>query len=96
MKVALELQPVCGKRSGIGTYTYELSKRLKNEDGLEFHGNLFNFLKRNNNDDALSGITMPINENPSLTYGVYRRIWHALPIPYKCVFPQHADLSVFF
>lgn len=96
MKVALELQPVCGKRSGIGTYTYELAKRLKNEDWLEFQGNLFNFLKRNNNDDALSGITMPINENSLLPYGVYRRVWHALPIPYKYMFPQHADLSVFF
>ncbi len=42
MKVALELQPCCGKRSGIGTYAYELAKRLNNRDGLEFCGNLFN------------------------------------------------------
>ena len=35
MKVALELQPCCGRRSGIGVYTYELAKRLRSENGLE-------------------------------------------------------------
>lgn len=49
MKVALELQPCCGKRSGIGMYTYELAKRMRDRDGLEFCGNLFNFAGRNDN-----------------------------------------------
>ena len=49
MKVALELQPCCGRRSGIGVYTYELAKRLRSENGLEFCGNLFNFAGRNDN-----------------------------------------------
>lgn len=96
MRVALELQPCCGKRSGIGVYTYELARRLRSGDGLEFVGNLFNFVGRNDNSAALSGISMPIRENRRLPYGIYRRVWNVLPIPYRAMFPEGADLSVFF
>lgn len=95
MKVALELQPCCGNRSGIGMYTYELTKRLRSENGLEFAGNVFNFLGRNDNTDALSGIGMPIRVQKSMPYGVYRRIWHTVPFSYNTLFPA-ADLNVFF
>lgn len=78
-KVALELQPCCGNRSGIGTYTHELACRLEDHDGLEFQGNLFNFLGRNDNSAALTGVSMPIAQCSSLPYGVYRRIWHSVP-----------------
>lgn len=95
MKVALELQPCCGRRSGIGTYTYELARRLKNQDGLEFCGNLFNFAGRNDNTAALQGIGMPVRENRVLDYGVYRRIWNLLPVTYQQLFPE-SDLTVCF
>lgn len=95
MKVALELQPCCGNRSGIGTYTYELARRLQDGDGLEFVGNVFNFLYRNNNTSALDGIKLPVCVQPCLPYGVYRRIWHMIPISYGMMFPK-TDLSVFF
>lgn len=96
MRVALELQPCCGKRSGIGTYTYELARRLKAQDGLEFYGNLFNFWGRNDNASSLEGITMPMRECRAFPYGVYRRIWHGVSIPYGWMFPQGVDLSLFF
>ncbi len=96
MKVALELQPCCGKRSGIGIYTYELARRMRDGDGLEFYGNLFNFMGRNDNRTALSGIDMPVTTRKLLPYGVYRRIWGFVPIPYGALFPGGADLSVFF
>lgn len=96
MKVALELQPCCGKRSGIGTYTYELAKRMRDQDGLEFCGNLFNFLGRNDNSSALAGITMPVRESRAFPYGVYRRLWNIVPISYQSMFPGLADLSIFF
>lgn len=95
MRVALELQPCCGDRSGIGTYTYELARRLKSGGGLEFSGNVFNFLNRDDNRAALEGIDMPVHVKKSLPYGVYRRIWHSLPISYEMFFPK-ADLTVFF
>ena len=77
VEIALELQPCCGKRSGIGNYTYELARRMQDGDGLTFRGNLFNFCRRNDNRSALAGIKMPIAEQASMTYGVYRRIWGA-------------------
>lgn len=96
MRVALELQPCCGNRSGIGTYTYELAKRLRDENGLEFCGDLFNFLGRNDNSQALEGIEIPINECRLFPYGVYRRIWDMASIPYQSLFPRTVDLSIFF
>lgn len=94
--VALELQPCCGKRSGIGVYTCELAKRLHGDENLRFCGNLFNFLGRNDNSEALRGISMPINESRVFPYGVYRRIWKYLPLRYERFFPLQADLSLFF
>ncbi len=94
-RVALELQPCCGNRSGIGTYAYELARRLHDGDGLEFQGNVFNFLGRNDNRAALEGISMPINECRLFPYGVYRRIWHTAPPRYDRLF-RPADLSLFF
>lgn len=96
MRVALELQPCCGKRSGIGMYTYEIAKRLKDSEDMEFCGNLFNFIGRNDNSAALQGITMPIQESRLFPYGVYRRIWNYVPIPYQSLFPKAVDLTIFF
>jgi len=95
MRVALELQPCCGKLSGIGLYTYELARRLRDEDGLKFQGNLFNFLGRDNNQGPLAEIKMPIRESHAFPYGVYRRIWNFVPIPYNALFAE-ADLNLFF
>lgn len=96
MRVALELQPACGKRSGIGNYTYELARRLRDGDGLEFCGNLFNFLGRNDNSALLGALEMPVRTCRAFPYGVYRRVWRLLPIPYQALFKGRADLSVFF
>lgn len=96
MRVALELQPCCGKRSGIGTYAYELSRRLQDGNGLEFCGNLLNFMGRNDNSESLKDIAMPIRESRIFPYGIYRRIWDWFPFPYQSLFPGEADLSVFF
>lgn len=95
MKVALELQPCCGNRSGIGFYAYELSKRLQDNDDLSFAGNVFNFLGRNDNTSSLAEIYMPVRVQKAMPYGVYRRIWHALPVSYEAFFPR-ADLTFFF
>ena len=95
LKIALELQPCCGQRSGIGVYTYELAKRLLDHDGLTYHGNIFNFAGRNDNSEKLRDVAMPIYENKILPYGVYRRIWGKVPISYDALFPS-ADVSLFF
>jgi len=94
--VALELQPCCWQRAGIGVYTYELARRLKNTDDLEFYGNVFNFAGRTDNTRVLEGISMPVRECKALPYGIYRRIWHLFPVSYDRLFSKRADLSLFF
>lgn len=94
-RVALELQPCCGSRSGIGTYTYELARRLHSGSGLEFQGNVFNFLGRNDNRAALAGISIPVAQCSTMPYGVYRRVWHGFPVHYNSLFPD-AELTLFF
>ena len=95
MNVALELQPCCGNRSGVGTYTYELARRLRDGDGLEFCGNGFDFLGRRGYAQLLETVPMPVRLQKSMPYGVYRRIWHTVPLSYNTLFPT-ADLNVFF
>lgn len=94
--IALELQPCCWDRSGIGTYTYEIAKRIKNKEGMEFCGNLFNFLGKEDLTQKLDGITMPVRVNRTCSYGIYRRMWRYIPVPYEAMFPGKADVSVFF
>ena len=93
--VALELQPCCRERSGIGLYTYEIAKRLHSNGDIEFRGNVFNFTGHHNNSSSLDGIDFPIHENRMFTYGIYRRIWNMIPVSYQSVFPA-SDLNVFF
>lgn len=95
-QVALELQPCIGQRSGIGNYVYELAKRFKNDNALQFSGNVFNFVNRNDNASGLDGIKIPISICNIFSYGVYRRLWHWLPVRYNQLFSVNADLSLFF
>lgn len=96
MKVALELQPCCWTRSGIGTFTYEIARRLESNVDIEFYGNVFDpFWKKNENGD-LSDIKMPIRQNKLLPYGAYRRLWNYIPFEYQKIFTPKVDLSVFF
>lgn len=95
-RVSFELQPCCGKRSGIGLYAYELVRRMRDTEEIAFVGQVFNLLGRNDNSASLSGIQMPICESRLMPYGVYRRIWNVLPFSYETMSGSRADLSVFF
>ena len=94
--VALELQPYIGNRSDIGTYAWELARRLQDDDDLHFCGTSYNFLGRHDRTAELEGIRMPVIEGRILPYWAYRRIWKLLPIPYHLAVPAKADLFVFF
>lgn len=94
-QIALELQPCMGNRSGIGMYAYEIAKHLPSESAMSFCGNVFNFRSRTNLNAAMPQLGMPFRVCTKLPYGVYRRIWHALPVSYERFFPC-ADLTVFF
>lgn len=96
MNVALELQPCYWARSGIGTYVYEIARRLRDTERFQFHGNVFDFRDKEGGSSALDGIQMPIQKNRLLPYGVYRRLWNYLPVRYSQMFSQPADLNIFF
>lgn len=94
-KVALDLQPCCGNRSGIGMYTYELARRVRDTSKLTFSGNVFNFGNRLEMDRFLAGIDMPVRSCATIPSKIYRRLPKSLAIPYDWVFSK-ADLSLFF
>ncbi len=94
-KIALDLQPCCGKRSGVGNVAYELARRMHSSEEFEFQGNVFNFLGRNDNGPSLAEIDYPVKECRLMPYGVYRRLWNYVPLKYSSIFGK-ADLSLFF
>lgn len=96
MKVSIELQPCLKNKSGIGVYTYELTKRLQNFRDIEFEGNIFNFFNRNFIERDIEGIGINRNICSLFPYGVYRRIWSYVPIKYNFLFKRNADIYQFF
>lgn len=94
-QVALELQPCIGNRSGIGMYAYEIARHLQIEPSISFCGNVFNFRSKVDLREEIPQVDIPIRGCTKLPYGVYRRIWHMLPVSYETFFPN-ADLTVFF
>ncbi|MHC1749551.1 MAG: glycosyltransferase family 4 protein [Cellulosilyticaceae bacterium] len=96
MKVGIELQPCLKNRSGIGVYTYELTKRLQTYDDIDIQGNIFNFLNRNDNSKDLAGLNFSMETCRLFPYGVYSRIWNQIPIHYQVLFNQKVDVYHFF
>ena len=96
MRLALELQPCLRSRSGIGIYTYEMAKCLQHQQSLQLEGNIFNFLMRNNLQKELKDFSFPQRYCTLFPYGIYRRIWRHLPIPYRWLFGKGADITHFF
>jgi len=94
IKVGLELQPCCSQKSGIGYYTYEIVKRLVNNNKYEFYGNIFNFMGRNNFELIDLDYDLVINKN--IPYGIYRRIWKYISFEYEKLFHNNVDINHFF
>ncbi|NFI51518.1 glycosyltransferase family 4 protein [Clostridium botulinum] len=96
MKVSIELQPCLKNKSGIGVYTYELTKRLQYFKDIEFEGNIFNFFNRNDIEKDIEGLDIRKNICSLFPYGVYRRMWSYIPIKYNFLFRRNADIYQFF
>lgn len=95
MRVALELQPCGGQMTGIGHYTFELTKRLVPTKEMRIQGNLFNFAARHDNSFLHNAMPFPVLENNLMPYGIYRRLWQFLPVGYEALFGE-ADVTHFF
>lgn len=96
IKVALELQPCVKQRSGIGVYTYEISKRLKNSNDITYYGNILDFADLHRSKEELAELSYKINLNKSISYSIYRRIWDFLPFSYNTFFKDKSDIYHFF
>lgn len=96
MRVSIELQPCLKNKSGIGVYTYELTKRLQNFKDIEFEGNIFNFFNRNYIEKDIEGLHIKKYICSLFPYGVYRRIWSYVPIKYNFLFRTNSDIYQFF
>ncbi len=96
MKISLELQPCLKNKSGIGIYTYEMSKYLQKYSDITLCGDIFNFINRNNIDKDIEGLNFNNNIFILFPYGVYRRIWNYIPIKYNWIFNDKSDIYHFF
>ncbi|MVX67321.1 glycosyltransferase [Clostridium chromiireducens] len=96
MKVSIELQPCLKNRSGIGIYTYEISKNLQRFHNINLCGDIFNFINRNNLDKDLDGLDFNCKVFNLFPYGVYRRMWNYIYIKYNWLFKDRSDIYHFF
>lgn len=95
MRVGLNLQPSMGNRTGIGMFTHEVAKRLKNDENLEFQGEVFDFRNRNKSENLRNEYDFPIQIYNKIPFGIYRRIWNVVPLNYEMFF-QETDIHHFF
>lgn len=95
MKIAVELQPILKKKTGVGWYAYHLVQELSKRN-VELNGKVFNFLGRNNLTQSLQDITIDIETCKLMPYGVYSRLWDMIPISYNLLFSKKADIYHFF
>ena len=94
-RICFDLQPLVGKRSGIGWYTYNIINNL-NQDDIEVMGMCFDFLGKNHVAEKLSDIK-PDNLyiNKFIPSKVYRLLTGLLPINYDWFFPK-GDIYHYF
>ncbi|MBC2581568.1 glycosyltransferase family 1 protein [Clostridium sp. DJ247] len=95
MKVSLELQPILKAKSGVGWYTYNIIKELISRN-IELNGQVFNFLGRNDVQDSIKDLNINIETCKAIPYGVYRRMWNYVPVPYDILFKTRSDINHFF
>lgn len=97
-KVALDLQPTLDEHmSGIGTYTYEICRRLKSNNDIEYFGNAFSFKKENRikADERLKAFPYK-KDIAEFPYKVFKYSSFILPLNYSNFFKEKTDLSIFF
>lgn len=96
MRIGIELQPCLNNKSGIGVYTYELTKRLQNFNDIELEGNIFNFLNKTDIRNDIEGLNFRKNICSFLSYRFYKIIWRYLPIKYNFLFRKKVEIYQFF
>lgn len=96
MKVCLELQPYLKTKSGIGVYAYEITKHLRQFEQLDAYVQVFNLMNKEDMDIELNGLEFKKDISTTMSYAIYRRIWHYIPIKYNTLFKEQGDIYHFF
>ncbi|MFI3237858.1 MAG: glycosyltransferase family 1 protein [Lachnospiraceae bacterium] len=94
MKIAMDLQPCIGNKTGIGMYTHEIAKRLKSDEQISYQGEVFDFLGREGSKQLRSEYSFPVQVCKQLPFGIQRRVRNIVPLPHEFYFDK-ADLHHF-
>lgn len=98
MIVALDGQVLMsGRRSGIGMVAYEMTRELARDERL--HCKMRVFARGRSREQLANVQSAGVNDIEICSWlrrGVYLRLWHYLPIPYRRIFREKADVSIFW
>lgn len=96
MRISIDLEPCTNNRSGIGVYSYNITKNLEKIKGIELYGEIFSFLGKDKLDENYKELGIKLKVCKLFPYGVYRRIWSILPLGYNTLLNSHSDIYHFF
>ena len=101
MRIAIDVQPLlAGNKTGIGSYQADLLKAAMNADPENEY--ILNFFSLRNTQEKvdklreLFGDSVKIRVCRLMSYSLIHMLWLIIPFPYRWIFPQKADMSLFF
>lgn len=101
MKIAVDIQPLLsGNKTGIGFYQTEIMNAISDIDREnEYFLNFFSLRNTENKKakaERLFNGLGKVNICEWFSYGIAKKIWYLLPIPYRLFFPEKTDVNLFF
>lgn len=93
--VAFDIEPLLKPLTGVGVYTYEIITRLRKDENYLFQGNMLSCFGRKKLHGRFVNNPLKLSICKIMSYGIYRRLWHKVPIRYNSLF-NPADITVFF
>ena len=100
MKIALDAQSLFEKeKTGIGWMIQELVAQLLKDESYEYQLNYFAFRNRKQKEEEMRKYLTPSASLRScswMPFGIYRRLWNTIPLPYSMFMGGDADVTQFF
>lgn len=100
MKIAFDAQSLLEEeKTGIGWTIKMLVEGMIQDEDNEYSLNYFAFRNKKEKNERMSrykSINTAVNCCGWMPLGVYHKIWNTIPVPYALLFPQEADVTIFF
>lgn len=99
MKIAFELSLLLYRKTGVGQYCENIVRelvRLNINNEVTFYGVMFDFLGLKKSNKQLRELKLVPRSVKWLHYGVYRRLWSAIPIKFNRICRNPAEIHHFF